>query len=136
MVPNLSCLFLIFSSNSAFFMTFDELCPNLSARFFNVSKSALEADPIFEFFPPSIPNRSARAIFFESEVRSEVEVEPEPEVAPKRAARAAALSASVIVLMFLGLSSEPEVDDSDFSVSGLAVSVDFGASMAAGLGGL
>ena len=62
--PNLSCLFLIFSSNSAFFMAFDDDWPNLSARFFKVSKSAEGAAPIlFEAPPEARPNLSARACF-------------------------------------------------------------------------
>merc|ERR1712156_561929 len=120
--PNRSCLFLIFSSISAFFMTVADDWPNLSARFFKVSKSADGAAPILVLVRP---NLSALDSFLASEVRSAFLLSSA--LAANLAARAAALSSSVHFLMVI-LSV-----DSDFFSTFAGVSAAAGASILAGL---
>ena len=89
--PNLSILFLIFSSISAFCNTLEVSCPNLSARLFSVSRSASGAPPIFPDDLAAIPNLAALASFLSSEVAEGV--------IPNLSALALARSESVNVLL-------------------------------------
>merc|ERR1712156_1274643 len=123
--PNRSCLFLIFSSISAFFITVEDDWPNLSARFFKVSKSADGAAPIFVAFSVVLlvmPNLSARDCFLVSEVNSAAAATLA--LASKRAARAAARSASVHFLMVI-----LSLEESFLSSALVGLSVDTGASI-------
>merc|ERR1719510_113009 len=121
--PNRSCLFLICSSISAFFITVEDDWPNLSARFFKVSKSADGAAPILVAVLVVRPNLSARDCFLLSEVNSEAAATAE--LASKRAARAAARSASVHFLMVIS-----PMEESFLSLLTLVgLSVDAGASI-------
>merc|ERR1712156_692126 len=122
--PNRSCLFLIFSSISAFFITVEDDWPNLSARFFKVSKSADGAAPIFVAFSVVLvmPNLSARDCFLVSEVNSAAAATLA--LASKRAARAAARSASVHFLMVI-----LSLEESFLSSVLVGLSVDTGASI-------
>merc|ERR1719510_1429127 len=122
--PNRSCLFLICSSISAFFITVEDDWPNLSARFFKVSKSADGAAPILVAVLVVVrPNLSARDCFLLSEVNSEAAATAE--LASKRAARAAARSASVHFLMVIS-----PMEESFLSLLTLVgLSVDAGASI-------
>merc|ERR1719510_2727196 len=123
--PNRSCLFLICSSISAFFITVEDDWPNLSARFFKVSKSADGAAPILVGVLVVVrPNLSARDCFLLSEVNSEAAATAE--LASKRAARAAARSASVHFLMVI---SPMEESFLSLMLTLVGLSVDAGASI-------